>query len=131
MWEKLVNGFADRYKVIVYDRRGFGGSDQGENFRDYYRSEQYSQNSARELSILLEHLHITDKLYIIGQCEGGVVGFHYANQNPDRVTAIAVSSTLCSGKLTTWGREEAETSPSFENADAEFQEKLIEWHGEG
>ena len=131
MWEKLVNGFADRYKVIVYDRRGFGGSDQGENFRDYYRSEQFSQNSARELSILLEHLHITDKLYIIGQCEGGVVGFHYANQNPDRVTAIAVSSTLCSGKLTTWGREEAETSPSFENADAEFQEKLIEWHGEG
>ena len=131
MWEKLLPGLADRYKVIVYDRRGFGGSDTGENFRDYYRSEQYSQNSARELSILLDHLHITDKVYIIGQCEGGVVGFHYADQNPDRVTAIAVSSTLCSGKLISWGRLEGDIDSSFENADAEFQEKLVEWHGEG
>jgi pimeloyl-ACP methyl ester carboxylesterase len=110
MWEKLIPGFADRYKVIVNDRRGFGGSDT---------------------SILLEHLGITDKLYIIGQCEGGVVGYHYAHQNPDRVTAIATSSTLCSGKLITWERPEGETTPSFENADVEFQEKLIEWHGAG
>jgi len=130
MWEQLVAGFSARYRVISYDRRGFGRSDKGENFRDYYRSEQYNQNSVRELSILLEHLNIKDRLYIIGQCEGGVVGFHYADQNPDRVVAIAVSSTLCSGKLITWNPSDGEIISSFEDAQAEFQDKLVYWHGE-
>ena len=43
MWEKLLPGLAEKYKVIVYDRRGFGGSDKGDNFRDYYRSKQYKK----------------------------------------------------------------------------------------
>lgn len=130
MWEQLVDGFSAQYKVISYDRRGFGRSGKGENFRDYYRSEQYNQNSVRELSILLEHLNIKDRLYIIGQCEGGVVGFHYAAQNPDRIIAIAVSSTLCSGKLLKWNPSDKEIIPSFEDAQAEFQDKLVYWHGE-
>ena len=130
MWEQLVDGFSSRYQVISYDRRGFGRSGKGENFRDYYRSEQYNHNSVREMSILLEHLNIKDRLYIVGQCEGGVVGFHYAAQNPDRVIAIAVSSTLCSGKLLTWNPSDKEIIPSFEDAQAEFQDKLVYWHGE-
>ena len=130
MWEQLVAGFSTRYKVILYDRIGFGRSDKGENFRDYYRSEQYKHNSVRELSILLEHLNITDRLYIVGQCEGGVVGFHYADQNPDRVVAIATSSTLCSGNLITWDPADGEIISSFEEAQTEFQDKLVYWHGE-
>jgi len=126
----LLGGFTARYKVISYDRRGFGRSEKGENFRDYYRSEQYTQNSVRELSILLEHLHIKDRLYIIGQCEGGVVGFHYAVQNPDRVAAIAISSTLCSGELITFDPSDSKIISSFEDAQAEFQDKLVYWHGE-
>ena len=39
MWEQLVDGFSTRYKVISYDRRGFGRSGKGKNFRDYYRSD--------------------------------------------------------------------------------------------
>ena len=98
MWEELLPGFAAEYKVISYDRRGFGNSDKGENFRDYYRSEQYILNSIKELSLLLDYLDIKEKVYILGQCEGGAVGFHYVAQNPDMVKAIAISSTMCCRK---------------------------------
>ena len=61
MWKKLLPGFAAEYQVILYDRRGFGISDKGEDFRSYYRSDQYISNSVSELSVLLEYLDIKDK----------------------------------------------------------------------
>jgi len=133
MWEEVLPGFAAKYKVISYDRRGFGNSDQGEHFRDYYRSEQYILNSVRELSILLEYLDIKNKMYLLGQCEGGAVGFHYAAQNPDRVKAIAISSTMCCSKAGTSQPSQPSDSkilPSFEEAPPVFREKLIHWQGE-
>ena len=65
MWEELIPAFAERYKVIAYDRRGFGNSERGDNFRDYYISEKYNQNSVKELSALLEHLNINGRLTIV------------------------------------------------------------------
>jgi pimeloyl-ACP methyl ester carboxylesterase len=68
IWEDLLPKFAAKYKVVSYDRRGFGQSDKGEDFWDYYRSEQYNQYSVEELSILLEHLNIKDEIRLLGQC---------------------------------------------------------------
>lgn len=130
MWGEVLPGFAASYKVILYDRRGFGRSDKGENFRDYYLSEQYNQNSVTELSSLLKYLDIKDKIYVIGQCEGGAVAFHYTAQNPDRVKAIAISSTLCYSKVTVSECTADKIFSSFEEADSEFQGKLVYWHGE-
>ncbi|OGN89571.1 MAG: hypothetical protein A2158_01970 [Chloroflexi bacterium RBG_13_46_14] len=133
MWKKLLPGFLDRYKVILYDCRGFGQSDKGENFRDYYRSKEYIPNSVRKLSILLERLDVKDSVYILGQCEAGVTGFHYAAENSDRVKAIAISSTMCCGKTGTSQLPQPSGSkkrPSFHDAEPEFKKKLINWHGE-
>lgn len=130
MWEEVLPGFAARYTVITYDRRGFGRSGKGDNFRDYYLSEQYNQNSVRELSILLEHLDVKGKIYLIGQCEGGVVGFHYTAQNPERVKAIAISSTLCYSQVPVSELMADKMFSSFEDANSEFQSKLVYWHGE-
>lgn len=130
MWEDLLPGFAARYKVVSYDRRGFGESDEGEHFQDYYRSEQYNENSVKELSILLEYLNIKDEIRLLGQCEGGVIGFCYAAQHPRRVKAIAVSSTLCYSKVAMPELNSSRMFSSFEEADSEFQHKLVYWHGE-
>ena len=130
IWDNLLSGFTDRFKTILYDRRGFGRSDNGDNFRAYYRSKEYNRNSVREMSLLLEHLNIKGKLYIVGQCEGGVVGFHYARQNPEKVAAIAVSSTMCSGILYKSNPSKGTSFTSFNDLDMDFQKKLIEWHGE-
>lgn len=135
MWKNLLPGFAAGYKVIAYDRRGFGRSGK-EDFRGYYRSDDYVQNSVCELSTLLEHLDIKDNVYIVGQCEAGVTGFHYTTQYPDRIKAIAISSTMCCG----WGvplqpsepsaPPEDRKRPSLDDAEPGFRKKLIDWHGE-
>jgi 3-oxoadipate enol-lactonase len=140
MWEDVLTGFTARYKVISYDRRGFGNSDKGEDFRDYYRSEQYILNSVRELSILVEYLDVKNKMYFLGQCEGGAIGFHYAAQNPDKVKAIAISSTMCCAKTGMYQPSQqpqkppqspdSRILPSFENAPPQLREKLIHWQGE-
>lgn len=133
MWDELLSRFTAGYRVILYDRRGFGNSEKGENFRNYYTSEKYIPNSVRELSILLECLDIRDKVYILGQCEGGAIGFHYAAEYPDMVKAIAISSTMCCSKVTTpqpSPSKESKNPPSFQGAPPEFREKLIHWQGE-
>ena len=128
MWEDLIPAFATRYRVISYDRRGFGESDRGENFPDYYRSDQYIQNSLEELSILLEYLDIKGEMRLLGQCEGGAIGFHYAARYPHRVKAIAISSTLCYSRITMYELNRKLFS-SFEETDSEFQHKFFYWHG--
>jgi pimeloyl-ACP methyl ester carboxylesterase len=130
IWEDLLPKFAAKYKVVSYDRRGFGDSDKGEDFWDYYRSEQYNRNSVEELSILLEHLNIKGEIRLLGQCEGGAIGFYYAAQYPQRVKAIAISSTLCYSKIQMSELNSDRMFSSFEEADAEFQHKLVYWQGE-
>ena len=130
MWEKLLPGFAEKYKVIAYDRRGFGESEKGDDFRDYYLSDQYCNNSILELTTLLEHLHIKDKINIVGQCEGGAVGFHYTSHYPDKVKAITTSSTLCYSKSKMSEFIDDKMFLVFEETPPEYQEKLIYWHGE-
>jgi pimeloyl-ACP methyl ester carboxylesterase len=130
MWEDLLPAFAARYRVVAYDRRGFGESEEGEGFEDYYRSEQYNENSVKELSTLLAYLNITDGIRLLGQCEGGVIGFWYAARNPRRVKAIAISSTLCCSTIMMPELNRTRMFASFEEADSEFQHKLVFWHGE-
>jgi 3-oxoadipate enol-lactonase len=140
MWEELLPGFASGYKVIMYDRKGFGKSGR-ENFRDYYRSNRYTQDSVEELSELLDFLDIKDKIYLLCQCEGGVTGFHYAAQNPDRVKAIAISSTMCCSRTETSRSSQPlrekppqppgeRVRPSLDTADPALRAKIIHWQGE-
>jgi pimeloyl-ACP methyl ester carboxylesterase len=132
MWEPFLPGFAKKYKVILYDRRGFGRSGK-EDFREYYRSNDYIPNSVSELSLLLEYLNVKDHVYILGQCEAGVTGFHYAAENPGGVKAIAISSTMCCGRGgTPQPSQPADNKrrPSFNDAEPGFRKKLINWHDE-
>jgi pimeloyl-ACP methyl ester carboxylesterase len=129
MWEEFIPVAASSYKVIVYDRIGFGRSDKGKNFRDYYLGDHYSEDSIKELSGLLEHLNIKQNIRLIGQCEGGVLAFLYAVYNPNAVAAIVASTTLCYSKITVPQYFEGKMFRSFEEADSEFKEKLIYWHG--
>lgn len=132
MWEPFLSAFTDKFKVIVYDRRGFGESGK-EGFREYYRGDDYIPNSVNELSLLLERLDIKEKVYILGQCEAGVTGFHFAAENPDRVKTIAISSTMCCGRGGTPQPSqlpESKKRPSFNDAEPGFRKKLIHWQGE-
>ncbi|MBN2239834.1 MAG: alpha/beta hydrolase [Dehalococcoidales bacterium] len=138
MWEDVLSGFAAKYRVITYDRRGFGQSDGGENFQDYYKSEDYAENCVTELSAFLEYLGITENIRFLGQCEGGAIAYRYTSYNPDKVTAVALSTTMCCSKS---GQSQPQDQPptepqgnreppNFDTAPPEMQEKFIHWQGE-
>jgi pimeloyl-ACP methyl ester carboxylesterase len=135
MWEHLLPRFADKYRVILYDRKGFGRSGK-EGFRDYYMSDDYTTNSVTELSDLLQYLNIKDRLYILGQCEGGVIVAHFAARYPDSVKAIAISSTnTCSSAATSQPSRPPQPSGdkvprTWESASPSYRETLIRWQGE-
>ncbi|MDP2647293.1 MAG: alpha/beta hydrolase [Desulfobacterales bacterium] len=128
IWEKLIPGFKKKYRTITYDRRGFGKSDPGENFRDYYINDRYCQQSVQELTGLLDHLQVSGRVHVIGQCEGGAIGFHFATCHPDRIKTITASSTLCYSQVTMQELCEIQLC-AFEEEEPEFREKVIAWHG--
>jgi len=78
-WERQIGPLVDRgYRVITYDRRGFGRSAQPWDGYDY-------QTLARDLQLLIEHLDLAD-VTLVGACmAGGEVVRHLAAYGPGRV----------------------------------------------
>jgi len=130
MWEKLLPYFSATRRVVVYDRRGFGGSQEGERFRDHYLSDAYGRDCVDELSAFLQGIGVEDRLDMVGQCEGGAIAFQYAARYPDRVSSVVASSTLCASGTTVTEYCKGKLDNSFQEADPEFQQKMIWWHGE-
>ena len=66
MWEYQVTGLLDEgYRVITYDRRGFGKSDYPATGYDY-------ETLAGDLQSLIAHLNLTDATLVgfsMGGCE--------------------------------------------------------------
>ena len=74
MWNKILPQLVDSgYKPICYDRRGFGRSEEGPDFLDFYVSDAFMEESISELESFRDWLGL-DSFYVVGQCEGGVSG---------------------------------------------------------
>jgi len=93
IWKDIYPHLVEKgYRVIMYDRRGYGQSERGADFKEFYISDTFRSESVKELAMLKEFLDI-DSFHIIGQCEGGVVGIDYALMYPHHVATIVASST--------------------------------------
>jgi pimeloyl-ACP methyl ester carboxylesterase len=100
IWKDIYPRLAAQgYKVVAYDRRGFGRSERGDDFPDFYETDRYRPESVEELRILKEILGIKE-CHLVGQCEGGVVGVDYAVKYPREVKTLTVASTQCYGEVT-------------------------------
>jgi pimeloyl-ACP methyl ester carboxylesterase len=130
MWDHVVPLLVEAgYKTICYDRRGFGVSDPGADFFDFYVGDTFNKESVRELEELRDWLGIPS-FHLVGQCEGGVVAFEYAAAYPERVSSIVMSSTLCHSAVTMAEFNASKFLKSFGELDPEMREKFISWHGE-
>ncbi len=130
-WKEIYPDLVyEGYRVVLYDRRGFGASKKGSDFMDFYRSDRYRQESVEELSALLDFLEI-DRFHGIGQCEGGVVALDYAAAFPERVLTLATSSTQCYSKAPMTEVNARMFPKTFRELEPELREKLTEWHGAG
>jgi 3-oxoadipate enol-lactonase len=82
MWDKQVRAFSHRFKVISYDRRGFGKSSG---------SEDLSWDVA-DLDALLDSLGVR-RAHILGMSQGGRVALAFVKSHPDRVSSLILHST--------------------------------------
>lgn len=129
MWKEIYPALVDAgYRVVMYDRRGYGQSDPGEDFEQFYVSDRFCQDSAEDLAELTELLDIRS-LHIVGQCEGGVIGTYFSGTFPQRVRSMVIASTLCFGTATMSEFNSEKFPKSFGELDAELRDKLFLWHG--
>ena len=130
MWKDIYPGLVEKgHRVIMYDRRGYGQSERGTDFEEFYASDRYLAESVEDLSALRKALDI-DSFNIIGQCEGGAVGLEYASKHPEQVNSIVISSTLCYSEIPMAEFNRLKFPGSFQNMDPEFKEMVINWHGQ-
>lgn len=129
MWKSIYPSFVRAgYRVITYDRRGYGRSDPGPDFDQFYVSDQLCSESVEDLAVISEKLDL-GPLRIVGQCEGGVIGLLYAGRFRDQAAALVVASTLCHSDATMVEFNRAKFPHSFHELDPQIRDKMIEWHG--
>lgn len=80
-WDEQVPAFAERYRVIRYDLRGYGQSE----------SSAQSFSHADDLKSLLDYFGISEAV-LVGNSLGSRVSIEFAADAPDRVAALILSS---------------------------------------
>ncbi|HSO20233.1 MAG TPA: alpha/beta hydrolase [Desulfosarcina sp.] len=131
MWEAIAPMLAaDGFRVLAYDRRGFGRSDGGADFADHYVDGAYRDHSVAAMAELLAMLGI-DRFHIVGQCEGGVVGVDYAVRYPGQVLTLATASTMCHSLVPMEVFNRQKLPAAFDDLAPDLQAKYNHWHGVG
>lgn len=129
MWKGIYPNLVEKdYRVILYDRRGYGQSEKGTHFEEFYVSDRFCLESVEELARLGEILNL-DSFHIVGQCEGGVIGIEYAVKYPEQVKTMVVSSTQCFSKVPMVELNQSAFPKIFQDLEPEVKEKLIDLQG--
>jgi pimeloyl-ACP methyl ester carboxylesterase len=129
IWNEIFPSFVtEGYKIVMYDRRGYGQSEWGDDFFEFYESDRYRPESAEELRLVKGSLGI-GPCHLVGQCEGGVVGIDYAIKYPQDVKTLTVASTQCYSEMPMTEFNLIRLVNTFAQLDPELQAKMVEWHG--
>ena len=80
LWDDHIDAFAQHFKVISYDIRGFGSSGMLKRGMELYSME-------RDLYSLLRFLGI-EKTYILGLSMGGALAIDFTLQYPEMVDSL-------------------------------------------
>ena len=86
VWNAQFKVFADHYRVIRYDRRGYGLSE--------YPTQPYS--NVQDLKSLLDHLGI-ERTMLFGISGGGEVAIDFALAFPNHVNTLVLVGAVISG----------------------------------
>jgi 3-oxoadipate enol-lactonase len=108
LWDSQFDEFAQHFKVVRYDIRGFGDSGMLKNGMETYSME-------RDLYALLQFLGI-EKTYMLGLSMGGALAIDFTLQYPEVVDALI---TVGAGRS---GFEQGEPDEEFKAKDAALDE---------
>jgi len=85
MWDEQFTVFAQRYRVIRYDTRGFGKS----------KTEDVEFSNHQDLLDLLDHLNVR-KAYLVGASRAGGIAINFTLEHPERVDGLALVGSAAS-----------------------------------
>ena len=129
MWEDIFPSLVEKgYRVVMYDRRGYGQSEKGADFQAFYEGDQFRAESVKELAALREIVGF-GAFHIIGQCEGGVIGVEYAAKYPHQVRSLVASSTQCYSPVAMAELTQQKFPKAFSDLESGLRQKFIDWHG--
>ncbi len=129
MWEGIYPRLVKAgYRILMYDRRGYGQSDEGEDFEAYYTGDGFRADSVSTMALLVEALGV-ERFHIVGQCEGGVVGVDYSVCYPKQVKTLSTASTFCYSTILLEDFNQQKFPASFDLLPVDIQNKYVYWHG--
>jgi pimeloyl-ACP methyl ester carboxylesterase len=130
IWDNVYTHFVDQgYTVVMFDRRGYGQSEGGDDFPEFFRSDRYRLESVEELRILKEKLGITE-CHLVGQCEAGVIGVDYLIKYPEDVKTLTIAGTQCYSKVPMTEFVVTKFKKQFADLEPDIQARMIKNHGE-
>jgi 3-oxoadipate enol-lactonase len=86
VWDEQFPVLAEHYRVIRYDRRGFGKS----------TSPQASFSNVDDLNQVFTQLHI-EKAILFGMSGGGALAIDFTLKYPEKVSALVLAGAVVSG----------------------------------
>jgi pimeloyl-ACP methyl ester carboxylesterase len=105
-WGHQVPAFsAAGYRVVTYDRRGFGRSDKPHTGYDY-------DTLTEDLHTLLEALDLNDVTLVGFSMGGGEVARYFSKYGAERIHSVVFASAVPPYLLTTPGNPEGPLSPA-------------------
>jgi pimeloyl-ACP methyl ester carboxylesterase len=116
-WDRVVAGLAERYRVVVWDRRGHSRSQAGD--RPGSRAED-----AADLAALIEHVS-GEPVHVAGNSYGSTVTLTLLTERPDLVVTAAVHEPPLWGLLEGTRDQVLVAELSRANAELAVVRKLI------
>jgi pimeloyl-ACP methyl ester carboxylesterase len=86
MWAPQIPALKRRFKVITYDRRGFGHSTGPAGL----------DQELDDIDALLEHFRL-EQVALVGMSQGGRIAMRYASSRPARVNALVLQGAPLDG----------------------------------
>jgi len=115
-WEKQTAALLEAgYRVISYDRRGFGQSDKPSTGYDY-------DTMASDLDILLTELDLSDVTLVGFSMGGGELARYVGNEGTDRVAKLVFISSIAPFLLKTDDNPEGVDRSVFSGMEKAIQE---------
>jgi pimeloyl-ACP methyl ester carboxylesterase len=112
MWDDQFAAFAERFRVIRYDTRGYGMS----------RTEPTSFSNLQDVADLLRHLGV-ERAHVIGVSRGGQIAVDFTLEHPKMVSALIPTAAGLSGYDHQPAEAEADLSRTLEQMETAWEAK--------